>query len=412
MITDLSVLTQLCYDTLREREYSISLQGSIVSEWEALATWMQGQDIHIFSEDIGFRYCDEVLGGHIISKDMSKKTKQRLRSVRMLTSFQQNGEFEFRSPRIEWRFEGEEGNLFKEYLNYISDIRRLAYSTIRNKTEYLYQLYCYITENDLSIADLSVDGMESFFRGRNYTESSRHNAGSAIKLFLQYAYDTGHTQTDLAVSVLPDNYDRHSKLPTTYTETEIRSAIETVERTSSIGKRDYLVLLLAAEYGWRAKDITTFRFDEIDWDRNIICFDQHKTGNAVVFPLLASVGNAIIDYVKHGRPESDSPYVILCSERSKWAKPLSSPTIHSIVSQYLCKARIPDWQTKKHGPHSLRHSLATNMLKKEVSLPVISTVLGHQTTATTKVYLKIDIDKLRQCPLPMPALHSQHYEGV
>jgi len=72
-------------------------------------------------------------------------------------------------------------------------------------------------------------------------------------------------------------------------------------------------------------------------------------------------------------------------------------------------ANIKNWKHKKHGPHSLRHSLATNMLKKNISMPVISTVLGHQNTESTKIYLSVDTDKLRQCPLPIPALHTKHY---
>lgn len=411
MITDFNELTKLCREELNGREYDLKFQGDIIAEWDLLNDWMQSKGYHEFSEAVGYQYCDEQIGSHLIVEGMSQRTKRRLRAVRMLTSYQKGGDFEFRSPRVERVFKGPLGTAFQNYLNYIKDTRQLSESTIRNKTQYLFDLYVFLDGQELSLNDMDQDRMESFFRIKSYTEASRHNAGSVIKLFLQNAYDVGATDRDVSIYVPKDNYNRHSKIPTTYTEEEIRSAVESVDRTAPIGKRDYLVLLLAAEYGWRAKDITAFCFDEIDWDKNVIRFDQHKTGDAVEFPLLASVGNAIIDYVKHGRPESGSPYVILCSERSKWAKPLSSPTIHSIVSQYLCKARVPDWQTKKHGPHSFRHSLATNMLRKEVSLPVISTVMGHQTTATTKGYLKIDIEKLRMCPLPMPEIHSPHYQG-
>lgn len=409
MITDFNELTNECLQELHDREYDLALQGFILNEWELLGHWLETKNFDNFTQAIGYQYCDEVLGGHIILKAMSKKTIKRLRAIRMLTSYQQSGDFEFRSPRVECLFEDELGALFNEYLDYLTDVKHLAPSTISWRKQYLYDLYAFIKDAEITPDGLIVERLEDFFRLKNYTSASRRNAGTSIKLFLQYIYDRGYTQRDMSVGVMKDNYDRHSKLPSTYTEEEIRSAIAEVDRASGIGKRDYLVLLLAAEYGWRAKDITTFRFDEIDWDKNSICFDQHKTGDAVEFPLLASVGNAIIDYVRYGRPESDSPYVILCSERSKWAKPLSSPTIHSIVTQYLRKAKVPNWQTKKHGPHSFRHSLASNMLKREISLPVISTVLGHQTTATTKYYLKIDIEKLRQCPLPMPPLHSKFY---
>ncbi len=409
MITDFNELTNECLHELYDREYDLALQGFILNEWKLLGHWLETKNLDTFTQTIGYQYCDEVLGGHIILKSMSKRTIKRLRAIRMLTSYQQSGDFEFRSPRVEFLFEGELGLLFNEYLDFLTDVKHLAPSTISCKKLYLYDLYCFIKDIKITPNELIVDRLEDFFRLKNYTSASRRNAGITVKLFLQYIYDKGYTKRDMSIGVMADNYDRHSKLPTTYTEEEIRSAIAQVDRASGIGKRDYLVLLLAAEYGWRAKDITTFRFDEIDWDKNSIRFDQHKTGDAVEFPLLASVGNAIIDYARYGRPESDSPYVILCSEHSKWARPLSSPTIHSIVTQYLCKAKVPNWQTKKHGPHSFRHSLASNMLKREIALPVISTVLGHQTTATTKYYLKIDIEKLRQCPLPMPPLHSKFY---
>jgi site-specific recombinase XerD len=73
------------------------------------------------------------------------------------------------------------------------------------------------------------------------------------------------------------------------------------------------------------------------------------------------------------------------------------------------KASITGWKEKKHGAHSLRHSLATNMLKKNVSLPVISTVLGHQTTETTKIYLKVDSNNLRSCTLKMPIISTPYF---
>lgn len=101
--------------------------------------------------------------------------------------------------------------------------------------------------------------------------------------------------------------------------------------------------------------------------------------------------------------------IIVSAESSKKGQPLSSPTIHSIVSRYMSKANIKNWKQKKHGAHSLRHSLATNMLKKNISMPIISTVLGHQSTQSTKIYLSVDIKKLRECALPIPELFSAHY---
>ena len=234
---------------------------------------------------------------------------------------------------------------------------------------------------------------------------------STIKQFFRYANDAGATDSDLSFIVMPVSKGPQ-KLPDTYTEDEIRRTISAIERGSAIGKRDYLVLLLAAEYGWRASDITGFRFNWIDWDKNMITFNQHKTGVAVQYPLLSSVGNAIIDYLKNGRPATDAQEIIVGHDTAKRGKKLATPTIHSIVARYLREARIENWKQKKHGPHSLRFSLATNLLKKNTSMPLIATILGHQSTESTKRYISLDIDQLRKCALPIPPLNTGIFEVV
>jgi len=78
----------------------------------------------------------------------------------------------------------------------------------------------------------------------------------------------------------------------------------------------------------------------------------------------------------------------------------------------MSAANIKDWKLKKHGPHSLRHSLASNMLKNNVSMQVISDVLEHRSVESTRIYLSIDINRLRECPLPMPTIKTAYYRGV
>lgn len=295
------------------------------------------------------------------------------------------------------------------YLSYLRNVHHLSESTIRNKEQYLYEFFCYMEKHSMTLDNISIEVMEDFFASMNYSHASRHNCSSTLRIFFRYAQENGITTKDNSIFVLHDNYNNRCKIPTTYDEDEIRRIIATVERSSGIGKRDYLILLLASEYGWRSSNIVNFRFSHIDWDKNVINFSQHKTGMPIEYPLLSSVGNAIIDYLKHGRPVTDAEEIIVSAETAKKGKPLSTPTVHSIVAKYMRKANIKNWKSKKHGPHSLRHSMATNMLKKNITMPIISTILGHQNTESTKVYLKVDIEKLKQCPLSMPKMYSKHY---
>jgi len=328
----------------------------------------------------------------------------------MLISYQKDGYFEYRTPTISREFVGPSGEHMKEYLLYLRNVACLSEDTLNNKRHYLLSFNLYLEEHGAILGNLDIDTVADFFAHQNYTPASRHNSISALRLFLRYAFDTGVTAKDCSYCILPDNYSKKRKLPTTYKEEEIRSMIGAVERASSIGKRDYLILLLASEYGWRSSDIVNFCFDQIDWDNNTISVDQHKTGIYSVYPLLSSVGNAIIDYLKNGRPKTNACEIIVAGECSKKGKKLHEETIHSIVSRYMAKANISNWKEKKHGPHSLRHSLASNLLKKNVSIPIISTVLGHQSTESTKTYLSIDDLHLKQCALPAPRLNTGFYE--
>jgi len=409
MVIDFKKLVALCEDELISREYASMHYQKIRTEWIRLNQWMEEHQYTDFSESIGFAYCDEVFGDHILTEKIRRKNQIRLRAVRMLISYQKAGDFEFRTPRVKRIFSGDIGETIELYLSYARNILSLSNETIKNKEQYLYKFHAFLNERGLSLDDLNVDIVEGFFASMGYSLASRHNGGSTLRIFLRYAYDNELTKKDCSIFVLADNYKKHCKIPTTYKESEISSMLASVERSSAIGKRDYLILLLAAEYGWRTKDIVSFRFDQINWDKNIIHFDQSKTSIPVEYPLLSSVGNAIIDYLKHGRPKTDAEEIIVAADTAKKGQPLSSPTVHSIVSKYMGKANIKNWKSKKHGAHSLRHSLATNMLKKNISMPVISTVMGHQNTETTKIYLSVDIEKLRQCPLPMPELDSAYF---
>jgi site-specific recombinase XerD len=408
MTMDFKELLGLCENELTEREYGKRLRD-LRLEWGKLAQWMEDGGNRNFSESIGFEYCDETFGNHILTKQMDAKIRLGLRAVRMLTSYQKYGDFEFRSPRIERNYEGMLGVAIKSYLSYARDTLSLSDSTISNKEYYLYAFYKYMSARALTLDELGADSFDEFFSSEGYTLASRHNSGSALRIFLRYAYDTGFVAMDLSLLVLPDGYKKDCKLPTTYAESEIRDMLSEVERASAVGKRDYLILLLAAEYGWRSKDIVGLRLSQIDWEKNIISFAQSKTGTPVEYPLLASIGNAVIDYLRHGRIKTDSDVLILSAESARRGKPLTSPTIHSIVTKYMRKANLKDLESKKHGSHALRHSLATNMLQKNVPMPVISTVMGHQRTETTNIYMSIDVEKLRICALPMPEVRSPQY---
>jgi len=125
--------------------------------------------------------------------------------------------------------------------------------------------------------------------------------------------------------------------------------------------------------------------------------------------LLPEVGNAIIDYLKYGRPQSESPFIFL--KLGHRPSPMQPPTFHGIVRFYLKETGI-EIEQKKSGPHALRHSLASQLLENKPPLPVISEVLGHESSESTKKYLRIDMSALRQCALDVIRVENHYYRRM
>ena len=401
------------FDELDQRGYGQNTKWSYKKICKSILAWCCKNEISEFNESAANRYCDENINGHICNPSESLHYKKTFRVARMLVCLNKGEDFEFRAPRIEYEFKTSIKDHIAEYLYYCTCIKHLYKTTIEGRRLVAFRFDKYLSEQVMELGDVTVETLEAFFSSAYCTKASRHSYKPIIKELYRYLYDNGVLGKDFSTLVLKEpKAHLVTKVPTTYTEDEIKRMIIAVDRSSAKGKRDYLVMLLAAEYGWRASDITSFRLDQIDWEKNKISMVQYKTGFPVEFPLLASVGNAIIDYLKHGRPAGGDDVIIVNHENTHKGQKLVSPTIHSIVSKAMSIANIANWKDKKHGPHSLRHSLATNMLKQNVAIPIISTILGHQSTETTKTYIGVDIPKLRLCSLPVPELKSIYFQRI
>lgn len=397
------------YDELDQRNYGQNVIWAYHKISQQILEWCNNNHIVSIDEKTGNRFCDETIGGHLSKAGSTYHYRYTLRVMRMLISLQRDGDFEFRAPRTEFKFYTLFGDVIDKYLNYCTVTRELSYTVISDRRRAIFRFDSYLNNNKKSVVDITVDLFEDFL-SQYCTKHNRRVYKSIFRELYRYLFDNGILDKDYSSLILKEpKVPQGSKLPTTYTEEEIRRMIHAIDRSSAKGKRDYLVLLLAAEYGWRASDITSFSLDQIDWDKNKVLIVQYKTGIPVEFPLLASVGNAVIEYLKHGRPVGGDNVIIVNHENTHKGKKLTSPTIHSIVAYAMKKATIKNWKTKKHGPHALRHSLASNMLKHNVPISIIKTVLGHQNTETTKAYLSIDIEKLRLCGLPIPKMTSPNY---
>lgn len=179
--------------------------------------------------------------------------------------------------------------------------------------------------------------------------------------------------------------------------------LSVINHNTLIGKRDYAILLIALRLGLRSVDITNLTLAQLKWQRNTLEMVQQKTGRLLIVPLLADVGNAIIDYLLNGRPTSLEPYVFLRNQ-APFTKLSGNTAVYHIVSGYMKKAGIRQDEGDRKGVHCLRHTVAARLLAAETPLPIISSVLGQADKNSARVYLSTDMEHLRSCALGLAGI--------
>lgn len=153
---------------------------------------------------------------------------------------------------------------------------------------------------------------------------------------------------------------------------------------------------MVSKLGLRISDVRQLQFENIDWKNKRISILQQKTGIPLELPLLEDVGWAIIDYLQHGRPETDCPCIFV---RHLAPFDAMGGSMQRLVSKLVSKAGIHVSADKPIGMHSFRHSIATSMLKNGAELTDIAQTIGHATPESTQVYVSLNTEMLRQCAL-------------
>jgi site-specific recombinase XerD len=372
--------------------------------WRRVKRFMDFQKIENFTSAVGQDY-NRIRIGNRQLKELSKAERDAIHFVDILCEFFEAGIIKPRKKPI--FLEGAIGQLMTEYLSYKMTLR-LKEPTIDWHKQCLYRFLVFLNKAGIaSIKSLSYIHILNYIKGIDpsrvgLTRMMIQN----LRGFLRYLYDLQHLDIDLSEIIPKFNRRNPAQLPSTYSQAEVGKLINSIDRGTACGKRDYAILLLAARVGLRASDIANLKFENINWEKCTIDIYQFKTGRPLELPLLPEIGNALIDYLKYGRPESNESCVFILS-RKPFTR-LYPYSVSQMVQSYFQKAGV-NVEDRKHGAHALRHSLATNMLEKGTTLPVISEVLGHEYTSSTEYYLRVDLKSMRQCALDVPPVLSSFY---
>ncbi|HXZ73117.1 MAG TPA: site-specific integrase, partial [Streptosporangiaceae bacterium] len=199
---------------------------------------------------------------------------------------------------------------------------------------------------------------------------------------------------------------RQARIPSVWDPGEVARIVEAIDRDNPCGKRDYAIILLITRLGLRGVDIRGLEFADFDWRGNRLFVTQAKTGHPVQLPLLKEVGWAVIDYIRHGRPDCDCPQLFV--RHTAPIGPFSDQDhLHQILVKHARVAHVRVSEKRRHGMHSLRHTLATRLMENGTPVEQIADILGHQSAESTGVYLKSSLGLLSRCALDPDELASE-----
>ena len=247
------------------------------------------------------------------------------------------------------------------------------------------------------LSEVGCDEVELFMAERHAAApNAMQRVTSAVRCFLRCMFSHGVTERDLSLLVPKASRYPRKSLTKVWSEDEVSTLLNSIGRADAPGKRDFAMVLLVATYGLRSGDVVGMKLPGICWKSGTLHVVQSKTGVPNDLPITDEVGWALADWLRNGRPEQarcDNVFTRLTAPFG----PLSG--LDPVLKRRMRAAGIARDPNAKSGPHSLRHTVATGMLRAGATVPVISSVLGHSAESTTVIYLHSDIEGLRRCAL-------------
>lgn len=410
---DLLKMTQKAHEYLESKLlYSANTARSYKKVWSHIVEYIVTNNLNQYDEEVERQFLTYKFGNKK-KRELTPTESIFYNGTKMLTQFHQTGHINPPKhppgPKKPIVISGAFGEIAKQFLDYKRETG-LSKSGQRQYLRGLLNFFSYCEENNIkSIEVIDLSAILQYLTSLDITKRIYIDTALwTLRSFMKYVYTQGIIPIDYSKKIPRYKSVSQPKLPSTYSKEEITKLIDSVNRSSPTGKRNYAIILLAAKLGLRASDIANLKFTHLHWDTNRVCIEQVKTGKELILPLLADVGNAIIDYLKYGRPASQESFVFLMA-KSPYKPFPNGNIVNHVVRKNFRKAGI-DISNRKFGSHSLRHSLSARLLEDRITLPVISEVLGHKSTESTKYYLRIDLTAMQQCMLEVPSVSIYFYQ--
>jgi site-specific recombinase XerD len=221
---------------------------------------------------------------------------------------------------------------------------------------------------------------------------------SSLRAFLRFLRVTGRLPADLASGVIAPRYRIDERPPRTLAWKDVQQILRSISRTEAPGRRDFAIVLLLATYGLGAAEVLAIRLEDLDWRVGVLRVRRPKTKVPIELPLLPAVAKALTAYLRWERPPAKSVHSLFLRKNMPY-EPITSAAIRYRIRYYAQLAGIP---AKVIGAHAFRHSHASRQIDSGANVKVVSDILGHRSSSSTSVYVRVALNRLRAVTLPVP----------
>jgi len=294
--------------------------------------------------------------------------------------------------------------LVSSFRHYLERVRGLASSTAARNGATVAQFLQFIDHdtNPGRLQELTIVEVDAFvaLMGRSLGRASMQKVVAILRAFLRFLAAQSLVSVGLHSQIDSPRCLRGERLPRALPWSSVRTLIQTIDRTTPKGLRDYAMLLLIATYGLRVSEVAALKLEHVAWRTQQILLPRPKVGTSLSLPLTDDVALALTDYLRNGRQASAHRHLFLLVHTP--GSPVKSTTICDSFDSWAAHAGIRLPPKGAGGPHCLRHSLAMHLLRKGVSLKAIGDLLGHRSAESTGVYLRLQLEDLRDVSLALP----------
>jgi site-specific recombinase XerD len=220
-----------------------------------------------------------------------------------------------------------------------------------------------------------------------------------VRRFLNFVHLRGACRPELAAAIPKVAVCRAAPRPEILSPSQRRKLLAFVRRTTPEGKRNHAMILCMLDLGLRAGEVIGLQLQDIDWKARRLHVRLTKTGRGRELPLPTHVLEALLDYIRTGRPQNSSFDHVFLRHPQRRGYPLSRGALQGMVCQAYRHCGFPSTWT---GTHRLRHTFASRLHQRGVDMKPIADLLGHRRLDSTNLYTQVDLKALRQLGLPWP----------